>query len=412
MGAMLKAMSASRSNTQRPGDIRDLLIFGGLALIAMALGFYWKTQWAAPFPRDGTTLVVGRDFLNFWMYGRAAFESSPARFYDPAAYNHALAALLGYGYPAQNWSYPPSLLLLAVPFGVLGYIPALLCWTVIGLVAFYFAARQQLRDTWALVAVIVSPAAVFCLMSGQSALLTTAALLAIFGWLDRRPILAGILVGLLTLKPQVGLLLPVMLLASARWRTLGAASVTALLLAAMTTALYGSDIWSVYWHVGIPAQNQVLRDTSIFATHLMPTVFMNAHLAGASYSVSMLLQVIISALAAATVFWAFRYCRNSDPVKLQALFFACATAATPYLMGYDTLPLTFAAVALIARTDLDGKGRRLAQLAYWLLFIQIAFAALHIPGPAFVSVALAGYLALDLAGFHPRDTTAVAEGIV
>ncbi|MFL6690806.1 MAG: glycosyltransferase family 87 protein [Alphaproteobacteria bacterium] len=378
----------------------------------MALGFYWKTHWAAPFPRDGTTLVVGRDFLNFWMYGRAALESNPARFYDPGIYNHALAALMGRGYPDQNWSYPPSLLLLAAPFGLLGYMPALLCWTVMGLAAFYFAARQQLRDTWALVAVVVSPAAMFCLMSGQSTLLTTAALLAIFGWLDRRPIFAGILVGLLTLKPQVGFLLPVMLLASARWRTLGAACATALLIAAMTTALYGPDIWSVYWHVGVPAQNQVLRDTSIFATHLMPTVFMNAHLAGVSYGLSMLLQAVVSTLAAATVFWAFRYCRNSDPVKLQALFFACATAATPYLMGYDTLPLTFAAVALIARTDLDGMGRRLAQLAYWLLFIQFAFAALHIPGPALVPVALAGYLALDLAGIRSRDKTSVAEVIV
>jgi len=299
---MLKAMPDSHTNTQRLGDLRDLLIFGGVALIAMALGFYWKTHWAAPFPRDATTLVVGRDFLNFWMYGRAAFEGNPARFYDPAAYNHALAALVGHGYPMQSWSYPPSLLLLAAPFGLLGYMPALLCWTVMGLAAFCFAARQQLRDKWVSVAVLVSPAAVFCLMSGQSALLTTAALLAIFRWLDRRPALAGILIGLLTLKPQVGLLLPVMLLASGRWRALGAACVTALLIAAITAALYGPDIWSVYWYVGIPAQNQVLRDTSIFATHLMPTVFMNAHLAGVSYGVSMLLQAVVSMLAAATVF--------------------------------------------------------------------------------------------------------------
>jgi hypothetical protein len=51
----------------------------------------------------------------------------------------------------------------------------------------------------------------------------------------------------------------------------------------------------------------------------------------------------------------------------------------------------------------------LAQLAYWLLFLQIGFATLHIPGPALVPVALATYLALDLAGhrsFKPAIATA------
>ncbi|HEY1638727.1 MAG TPA: glycosyltransferase family 87 protein, partial [Rhizomicrobium sp.] len=374
----------------------------------MAFGFYWKTHWMVPFPRDATTLVVGRDFLNLWMYGRAAFEGNPARFYDPAIYNHALATLISPDYPAQSWSYPPSLLLIAAPFGLLGYVPALLCWTAIGLIAFFFAARQQLRDKRLLVAVLVSPTAVFCLMSGQSTLITTAALLAIFAWLDRRPVLAGILVGLLTLKPQVGFLLPIMLLASGRWRTLVAASATAILIAAITAALYGPDIWLVYWHVGVVAQTQVLRDTSIFATHFMPTVFMNVHLAGLRYDISMLLQGVVTVVAAATVFWAFRYHTGAEPVKLQALFFACSTAATPYLMGYDMLPLTLSAVALIACADVDSAGRRLAQLAYWLLFLQIGFAALHIPGPALVPVALAGYLALDLAGIRLAGETLVA----
>ena len=45
-------------------------------------------------------------------------------------------------------------------------------------------------------------------------------LITIFAWLDRRPVAAGVLIGLLTLKPQLGILFPVMLIASARWRVL------------------------------------------------------------------------------------------------------------------------------------------------------------------------------------------------
>jgi hypothetical protein len=404
-------MPDSFSDSRRRDDLRALVIFGIGSFVALAVCIYWKTNWAAIFPRDVTTLVVGRDFLNFWMYGRAALESNPARFYDPVLYNHTLAALAGPGYPTQSWSYPPSLLLLGTPFGFMGYMPALLCWTAVGVIAFYFAARQQLRDNWLPVIALVSPGAAFCLISGQSTLLTTAAMLAIFQWQDRRPILAGVLAGLLSLKPQTALLLPFMLIASGRWRVLLFAAATAILIAAATAALYEPNLWSVYWHVGIPAQNQMLRDTSIFATHLMPTVFMNAHLAGLSYGHSMLLQGTASALAAATVFWAFRSHSDAEPMKLQALFFACSIAATPYLMGYDTLPLAFAAVALVARTELDGVGKRLTLLSYWLLFLQIGFATLCIPGPALVPVALAAYLALDLAGvrsFRPRIAVATS----
>jgi hypothetical protein len=43
-------------------------------------------------------------------------------------------------------------------------------------------------------------------------------LLTIFAWLDRKPLPAGIPLGLLTPKPQLGALFPVMLVASGRWR--------------------------------------------------------------------------------------------------------------------------------------------------------------------------------------------------
>ncbi len=107
-------------------------IFTGLTVIAYAA----KISWVEPIPRDATSLVVGRDFLNFWMYGRAAWLPDPSRFYDPHLYNDALAALLGPDYPGQNWSYPPTIMLFAAPFGRLGYVPALACWTVLGLAIF------------------------------------------------------------------------------------------------------------------------------------------------------------------------------------------------------------------------------------------------------------------------------------
>ena len=104
---------------------RDFVALGS-ALFAVTLVAYALTiDWRGAIPRDGTTLAVGRDFLNIWMYGRAAFSADPSQFYDLDAYHAAIRGLLGMEFNGQNWSYPPSILLLAAPFGQLNYFAAL-----------------------------------------------------------------------------------------------------------------------------------------------------------------------------------------------------------------------------------------------------------------------------------------------
>lgn len=266
--------------------IRVLAILGAFSLIATAGVYLYKLDWQLPFPRDGSTLVVGRDFLNFWMYGRAAALASPAQWYDVAAYQGALAALLGADYPGQHWSYPPSIMLVAAPFGSLTYLHALAVWTALGLAGFIALARRQFHDWHLFAAIVFSPAVVFCLIAGQSSLITAMMLIGIFAWLDRRPILAGVLIGLLTLKPQLGLLFPVVLVVSERWRVFCTAVVTAIALFSISAALFGTQLWIDFVLKGLPTQNLVLTDPDI-AIPYYPTVFMNLRGIGASYAVAM-----------------------------------------------------------------------------------------------------------------------------
>jgi Glycosyltransferase family 87 len=90
------------------------------------------------------------------------------------------------GYPGQNWPNPPTALVVMAPFGLLNYFPALLAWFSVSGLAFYLAGRPEVADLRTLAIVLVSPAALMCVLSGQSSLLTTAALLAIFASLDER----------------------------------------------------------------------------------------------------------------------------------------------------------------------------------------------------------------------------------
>jgi hypothetical protein len=383
--------------------LRALLLLGGSLFALTLLSYFFTTTWTPPFPRDKATLVLGRDFLNLWMYGRAVLDIDPARFYDIATYNGELARLLGPGYPGQNWPNPPTALVVMAPFGLLAYFPALIAWFATGILAFYLAGRREVSDARILAVVLVSPAALLCVISGQSSFFTTAALLAIFASLDKRPVLAGVLIGLLTVKPQLGVLFPFALIASGRWRVFVWAAVTTLALVAISVALGGQDIWHDYIVKALPLQREVLGDAAGTAVPFQPTVFMNLRGLVGNH-IGEAIQLAFAIAAATAVAAAFRYRNGSDIRLLQALFFACTISASPYMGAYDLLPLTFAAVVLLAEEKLDATGRRLAQLVFWTPALQLMFGNLQIPGPGFIAPAFAAYLILKL--FAPTASRA------
>src|SRR5260370_2351902 len=114
--------------------------------------------------------------------------------------------------------------------------------------------------------------------------------------------------------------------------------------------------------------------------------------------------------AVAAVSVAFRYRSDGDGRLLQALFFACTVCASPYMGAYDLLPLTFAAVALIAAEKLDAKGRRVAQLVFWTPALQLLFGNLQIPRPRFIAPLFAPYLVRKLFASMERPAgTAIAS---
>jgi Glycosyltransferase family 87 len=377
------------------GLARDFLILGTVFFVLSAVAYFATVSWAAPIPRDSTTLVIGRDFLNFWLYGQAA-SADLGLLYDPDAYKRVLSGLLGNDY-TLNWAYPPSIMLLAAPFAQLDYLPALFSWTALAFLILIFVGRHHLNDWRLLLALVFSPAAVFCLMSGQNSFFTAAMLITIFAWLDRRPVLAGILIGCLTLKPQLGLLFPIMLVVSRRWRVFCSATATAVGIVALTAILFGSQVWIDFVLKSLPSQHTVLADPQLVGTPFYPTIFMNMRGTGASYAVAMMVQLCFSAFAVAAVIWTYRFCKNADPRMLLALFLTCSICASPYLLAYDVLGLTFAVLLLLDKDQLDGPGRRLVQLVYWLPVLQIGLGALHIPGPALIPPAFAIYLLFRLA---------------
>ena len=420
---ILASPSSDSSSGQRAGAghpatapaWRDIALKGVLASAIMLILYlaFLDLQW--PFPRDTVGYVLGRDFLNFWTMGREAWSDDPGRFYNMADYVAFLHNLLGSDYPYQQWSYPPSVMVPAAPFGLLPYLPAYFLWTALGIAACLLAVRTACKQAWtsdpktAALAVALAPAALVCLVSGQNSFFTAAIFIAVFRWWDSRPVAAGILIGLLTLKPQLGLLFPVLLLVSRRWTVMAAAAATALVLAGLTAGLFGPEIWLRYFTIGVTAQEGVLDDPSPIIMGLMPTIFMDIRLLGGTPALAYAVQVVAGLGAAAMVAWA--YWRRRDPVLSYALFLTASLLATPYLMSYDMVVFGWVLLATGASLGASRGGRLALTGIYWLPLVALPLGVSGIPGAALVPVVFIVIVTLRLrAADGARPETIPAAG--
>ena len=227
MRALLGALAHKLALAAPGPDFYTLLTVIGCAMFASAEIAYFLFSPAPSFfmpSVDGFGgTAIGRDFLNTWMGGRSALAEGPAAWFDFRVYNDLLRVLIGIT-ESYFWSYPPHVLLFIWPFGLMPYLPAFVLWTLGGFALFLYAAAAGGVERKHMLFVAVAPAVAVNALIGQNGFFTAALLIGGLINLDRRPVLAGVLFGILTIKPQLGLVLPLVVMASGRWRTGAAAS--------------------------------------------------------------------------------------------------------------------------------------------------------------------------------------------
>ncbi len=349
-------------------------------LLVLSVGYLANVN----LPYDGQGYLLGRDFVNTWMGGRAVFLGQVAAWFDPDTYNAALRELFGANYWKHLWSYPPHLLLLTWPLGLLPYFPALFVWYAIGLLIYFYAGSEGFSRRSRLFLLAVSPAVFANILTGQNGFFTAALLIGGLLNLDRRPIVAGVLFGILTVKPQLGLLLPVMLIVTGRWRVIAAASVTAVGLAALSVWAFGIESWMAYALKALPRQGQLLAQNSGFTLGLEPTVFASFRIAGVPPDAAMVAQIAMAAGAVGAVVWTFW--RRRDPMLSVALLITATFLATPYALIYDMVVIGWVVVLIREHPYSTAWDHGLA-LAVWSLPItSMVLGAGDIPGAAFVLV--------------------------
>lgn len=313
------------------------------------------------------------DFYAFWSFSRFLRGHDAAGLYDfgqLSAFQHQLLDGFQAFYP---FVYPPILLPLLWPLGALPYGAAYGAWLAVGLAGFCLAVlgsewRSPVR--WL---AVVAPTTILTIVAGQNGLMTGALLIGGFRLMERRPWLAGVLLGLLAVKPQLFVLAPLALLAGRRWRTLAATILTGVVLTAFSALAFGLATWMA-WLKALPAFAATAVQQGETFSGLMPTV--TAALRGMGLSGPLVTLAQLASAVAIIAVLALLFHRDRGRPAPGALAVAALQAGvflvTPYAFVYDMTIVSAAVASLLAA--------RLAQPESWKPGEQIiAIAAYGLP---------------------------------
>ena len=297
--------------------------------------------------KDGLSNGLGRpfgdDFVNYWSGAFLALHGRAAEVYDFAAFHAFEQSVTVLSLKYYHYSYPPVLLLLTLPLAFIPYVPALFIWLAATWYAFYRALRLT-GHAGVLLLSIATPALFVNAIGGQNGAITAALLGGGLMLVDRRPVIAGILFGMMIYKPHLAVMLPFALLAGRRWLVVFVTGATAALLVAISVAFYGADVWLQYQH-NVSVLRTVILEDGTGVSHRMVSVFVFARHLGAGVAASYGWQAVAALVAAAFI---VRSWWRDEPAHIRnAVLLVGTCLAAPYLMDYDLVFGAFVVVWLL-----------------------------------------------------------------
>jgi hypothetical protein len=305
------------------------------------------------------------DFMGVWAAGRLALSGHAASVFDWTTLQGVESAATGIpsdGY--FTWQYPPSLLCVAALLALLPYVVAFLVWMAITGGLYLAAMRKILGSTPLVLAAAAFPAVLWNVSVGQTGLLTAALFGGGLAFLRERPIVAGIFFGLLTYKPQFGLLIPVALICGGHWRTMLAAALSAVATVAASAAIFGLAPWTAFLK-SLPVASQAMLVDGRIGLIKLQSVFGVARVLGGSPELAWAIQGVLIACLAVAIIWLWRK-PIADELKAAGLATA-ALLATPYVFIYD-LVLLAVPIAFLIRGGLTRQDCLALALAVMLVF--------------------------------------------
>jgi Glycosyltransferase family 87 len=341
----------------------------GYALILLAVATVASLIWIALADRliDSNGNPIGTDFSNVWAAGTLVLDGEAAAPYDPVRQHAAeKQAFGGREVPFYGWHYPPLFLTVAAGLALLPYGWALAVWMALTLPAYLVVVRAILPRPETVLVALAFPAVYVNLGHGQNGFLTAALLGGGLLLLDQRPMIAGVLIGLLAYKPQFGVLIPLVLVATARWRVVAAATATVLVAGTATLVVFGPQVWHAFADSTVFTRVVVLEAGGT-GWEKIQSLFAAVRMWGGSVTTAYAAQGTLTLVVAASLIWLWRS-SAADELKAAALPCACLMS-TPYVLDYDLVVLALS-IAFFVRYGLAHSFHD-----YEISVLALAFAA-------------------------------------
>lgn len=332
------------------------------------------------------------DYLVFWFAGTEAALGRAIELYDPAQFKAGMIKNFGAYFSIATWLYPPHILFLYAGLSKLTYGLGWLAFGILSAAGYLLSiARAFPGQTRVMLLSAISPALFICAMQGQSGILTSALLIGGLFALRDHPIRAGILIGILTIKPQLGILIPFILIFERQFLSFIIAAATTLALVAASALWLGVEVWQQYLAAMLDGSSAaLLQYIGSLDVGSMMTFYGLASTLGASHQFALAIQAL-AAFASLIATWMVAR-SNADFTSRVSAYILLSYLISPYIMNYDFPAATLVATMVIAGANVGAYTRAeriFALLVFLLPFIHTATELLLLPVSAAIFAAFA-----------------------
>ncbi len=330
---------------------------------------------------------VDRDFSNYWIASRLVLDGKVLDLFSGQdVYFPHMQAAFGVDYPWHNWSYPPSYLFFVWPVGLLPHGAAMVVFLFVTMLVFLHSVYMTEPHLKPASAVLLVPF-LFCnIITAQNGFITSAIVLYGLALRDRSPILAGIAIGLLTVKPQLGMLFPLLLLLERRWSVIVAAGVTSVALVLLSGLIFGWETWRGYLEHNMPYQTHVMTQFGGTFIHMTPSLFgaLRSYLIPTTYA----LPIHLTFAALVVIVFCIGTLKTGAGIRRDFGFLLATFLVIPYSLTYDLGAISALAAIAAHQSAQEGTPAVLRRIS----FTAVAFLPL-------LHSSFSTYLALPIAPF-------------
>jgi hypothetical protein len=329
----------------KPGAIPSSLLNLCFVLFVINAVFFPTAFFAHWWIFDEKGLGIPTDFVNVWSAGKLVLDGHAALAYDWDIQKQVQVAVLGQGYQGNfAWHYPPPFLFVASLLAHFPYAVAFIGWAAASLVPYLAVMRGIVGRPFGLLLALAFPVVLTNTLVGQNGFLTASLIGGTLYLMPARPVLSGICLGLLSYKPQYGLLFPLVLIAASQWTVFFTAGAVAVAMALASWLAFGTESWQAFFH-WMPMFSQAFLTEGRAPWGKMQSIFAVVRYFGGTEPLGWLFQWIMSATVAVVLTLVWRS-RISYPLKAAAL--ASGTLLiTPYLFLYDLMVLAIAMAFMV-----------------------------------------------------------------